>query len=137
MFKLVKTLTAWWPVKVYEPDPENPGKFVSFEFQAEFEILDREEVGKNEAARAAVFAEFEGATGDNRLRELQQKLDDLQTREFLRVMRNWRGVVDDNDQPLTFTEQAFLEALKRNHVREAISVAYAEAIDTGKARQGN
>lgn len=137
MFKLVKTLTAWWPVKVFEPDPENPGKFVSFEFQAEFEILDREEVGKNEAARAAVFAEFEGAAGDDRLRELQRKLDDLQTREFLRVMRNWRGVVDDNDQPLTFTEQGLLQALKRNHVREAISVAYAEAIDTGKARQGN
>ena len=137
MFKLVKTLTTWWPVKVYEPDPENPGTFVSFEFQAEFEILDREQVARNEAARAAVFAKFDGATGDDRLRDLQRELDDLQTAEFLRVMRNWRGVIDDDNQPLTFSEQALIAALNRNHVREGISVAYSEAIDTGKARQGN
>lgn len=137
MFKLVKTLTAWWPVTVYEPDPENPGKFVSFEFEAEFEILDRDQVAQNEADRSALFAEFEGETGDNRLKELEEKLDALQTRDFLRVMRNWRKVVDDSEQPLIFSEQALLQALKRNHVREGISVAYAEAIDTGKARQGN
>lgn len=137
MFKLVKTLTAWWPVTVYEPDPEQPGQFVPFTFEAEFEILDRDEVQKNEDARAAVFAAFEGATGEDRLKELQRQLDALQEKEFIRVVRNWRGVVDEHDKPLIFSEQALLLAIKRNHVREGIAAAYAEAIDTGKARQGN
>ena len=137
MFKLVKTLTAWWPVKVYEPDPEKPGTFVASEFEVEFEILDRDQVKKNQQERADLFAEYENETGDRRLAELQEKLDALQERDFLRVVRNWRGVVDDSDRPLLFSEQVFCAALKRNHVREAISAAYAEAIDTGKARLGN
>ncbi len=137
MFKLVKTLTTWWPVKVYEPDPENPGSFLPFEFEAEFEILDRDEVKKNQQDRAALFVEYEAETGEQRLAELQDKLDALQERDFLRVVRNWRGVVDDSEKPVLFSEQMLLQALKRNHVREGIAAAYAEAIDTGKARQGN
>jgi len=137
MFKLVKTLTAWWPVKVYEPDPENPGKFLPFEFEVEFEILDRDEVKKNQRDRAALFAEYEAESGEQRLAELQDRLDALQERDFLRVVRNWRGVVDDTDKPILFSEQMLVAALKRNHVREGINVAYAEAIDTGKARLGN
>ena len=137
MFKLVKTLTTWWPVKVYEPDPERPGTFQEQEFEIEFEILDREEVKKNQKDRRDLLAEYETDTTEARLAELQEKLDALQERDFKRVVRNWRGVIDDDKQPLAFTNEVLLLALKRDHVREGISVAYSEAIDTGKARLGN
>lgn len=137
MFRLVKTLTAWWPVMVYEPDPASPGKFLSFEFEVELIILDRDEAKKNQQDRAALFAEYETESGEQRLAELQDKLDALQERDFLKVVRNWRGVVDDDDKPILFSEQMLIAALKRNHVREGIAAAYAEAIDTGKARLGN
>ncbi len=137
MFKLVDTLTAWWPVKVYEPDPEKPGTFAAFSFEIEFEILDDDEVKKQRDARAAVFAAAEGDTSEKRLTALQQQLADLDRDYFLRVVRNWRGVVGHAEKPLLFSEQTLLLALKRQHVREGIAAAYAEAIDTGKARLGN
>lgn len=137
MFKLVKTLTTWWPVKVYVPDPENPGTFQSFEFEAELEILDRDEVKKNKQERDGLLAAYSADPTESKLTELEEKLEALQDRTILRVVRNWRGIIDDDDKPLLFSEQMLLQALKRDGVREGINVAYAEAIDTGKARQGN
>lgn len=137
MFKMVKTLTTWWPVKVYEPDPIKPGTFAEFSFEVEFEILDREELKKNQDARNAVLETAETDTSAKKLEEIQAALDAMEIKAFQRVVRNWRQVVDDNDQPLPFTNENFLEALKRDHIREGINVAYAEAIDSGKARLGN
>lgn len=137
MFRMVKTLTAWWPVKVYEPDLETPGTFAESTFDIEFEILDRNEVKRNNDARNAIFAEAEASTSDNKLEEAQQKLEELELKIFQRVVRNWRGVIDDNDEVFPFTNENFLVLWARTHIREGISAAYAEAIDTGKARLKN
>lgn len=137
MFKMVKTLTTWWPVKVYEPNPEKPGTFSEFEFEIEFEIIDRDEAKKLDDEREAIFAEGAADTGPDKIRSTQEKLDALQVREFQRVTRNWRGIVDDDDKVFPFTNENLLVALKRQHIREGINVAYSEAIATGKARLGN
>ncbi|WP_421579129.1 hypothetical protein [Shinella sp. M31] len=137
MFVLVETLTTWWPVKVYEPDPERPGKFVAQEFEVEFEILDDDAVKAQREARAAVLEAASADTSENGLAQTQQKLDELDRHYFLRIVRNWRQVVDEGKKPVVFTEQIFLQALKRAHIREAIVHAYNEAIDTGKARLKN
>ena len=137
MFKMVKTLTTWWPVTVYEPDPEKPGTFASFNFEIEFEILDRNEIERNAELRAAIFVEAEKDGSNQKLEDVQKQLDDLELKVYQRAVRNWRGVVDDNDAVLLFTNENFLMAWSRNHIREGIAAAYAEAIDTGKARLGN
>ncbi|WP_455270304.1 hypothetical protein [Rhizobium herbae] len=137
MFKMVKTLTTWWPVTVYEPDPEKPGTFASFNFEIEFEILDRNEIDRNAEQRAAIFAEAEKDGSDIKLEDMQKRLDDLELKVYQRAVRNWRGVVDDNDAVLLFTNENFLLAWSRNHIREGIAAAYGEAINTGKARLGN
>lgn len=137
MFKLVKTLTTWWPVKVYEPDPEKPGTFFEQEFEIEFEILDDDAVKVHRDARTAILEAATADTSENGLAETTQKLEDLDRSHFLRICRNWRQVVDDDKEPVIFTEQILLQALKRAHVREGIIVAYNEAIDTGKARLKN
>lgn len=137
MFKMVKTLTAWWPVKVYEPDPEKPGQFVEHSFEIEFEILDRDQVDEHARQRAAIFDDAEGEPSPERLREIERKLDERQTKEFQRCVRNWRGVLDDEGNVFPFTNENLLVALKRNNIREGILVAYREAVDTGKARLGN
>ncbi|OJF90630.1 hypothetical protein AX761_23310 [Rhizobium sp. 58] len=135
MFKMVKTLTAWWPVKVYEPDPEKPGQFVEFAFEAEFEILDRNDVKRNADERAVIFAEAEQTGAD--FDAIQQRLEALELKIFQRTIRNWRGIVDDKDEVFPFTNENFLTAWSRTHIREGFGAAYAEAIDTGKARLGN
>lgn len=137
MFKLVKTLTTWWPVKVYEPDPEKPGTFQEFSFEVELEILGREEVKANRKDREELLATYAADPSEANLAVLEEKLEALQERIFLRTVKNWRGIIDDDKNPLVFSEQMLLQALNRNHVREGIDVAYSEAIDTGKARQGN
>lgn len=137
MFRMVKTLTTWWPVKVYEPSPEKPGTFAEYEFEIEMEILDRDVVKFNQAARDAILAEAEGEVSDKVLKSVTAKLDQHELQVFHRVFRNWRGVVDETGEVLPFSTEMFLQALKRNHFREAINVAYAEAIDSGKARLGN
>lgn len=137
MFKMVKTLTAWWPVKVYEPDPEKPGKFVEQSFEIEFEILDRDQVEEHARQRAAIFDDAEGEPTPERLREIERRLAEHQTKEFQCCVRNWRGVVDDGGNVFPFSNENLLTALKHNSIREGILAAYGEAIDTGKARLGN
>ncbi|WP_349433570.1 hypothetical protein [Pararhizobium sp. A13] len=137
MFKMVKTLTTWWPVKVYEPNPEKPGTFSEFAFEIEFEIIDRDEVKTFDDERSAIFAEAAADTGPDKLRTTQEKLDALQLREFQRVTRNWRGVIGADDNVFPFTNENLLVALKRDHIREGINEAYKQAIATGKARLGN
>lgn len=137
MFKLVKTMTAWWPVKVYEPDPERPGKFAEHTFEIEFEILDRAQAEELARERDAILDVVKDSTGGENLRELERRLEEHNTKSFQRSIRNWRGVLDDDGNVLPFTNESLLLALKRNSVREAINAAYAEAIDSGKARLGN
>jgi len=137
MFKMVKTLTTWWPVTIFEPSADKPGTFEEFSFDIEFEIIDRDEQKANADARAAIFAEGVADTSEANLRLMQTKLDAQQLKEFQRVVRNWRGIVDDKEKSFPFTDKNLLEMMKRDHIREGINAAYSDAIATGKARLGN
>lgn len=137
MFKMVKTLTAWWPVKVYEPAPDKAGTFAEHSFEIEFEIIDRDQVETHARQRAAIFDDADGQPSAVQLREIERKLEEQQIKEFQRCIRNWRGVLDDAGEVFPFTNENLLIALRRNSIREGIRVAYGEAVDTGKARLGN
>ncbi|SOC41558.1 hypothetical protein SAMN05892877_1093 [Rhizobium subbaraonis] len=139
MFKIVKTLTTWWPVKVFEPDPdpENVGKFAEYSFDIQFEILDRDQSDELTRERNAILDIVKDSTAEDKLRELERRLEEHNIKSFQRTIRNWRGVLDDDGKAFPFTNENLLIALKRNSFREAVNAAYAEAIDSGKARLGN
>ncbi|WP_092930071.1 hypothetical protein [Rhizobium sp. 9140] len=134
---MVKTLTTWWPVTVYEPSPEKPGTFAEYEFEVEMEILDRDAVKANTDKRDAILAEAINDPSAENVKKVNHRLADQELSVLQRVVRNWRQVEDDDGNALLFTPDAFLQAMKRDHIRQGINVAYAEAIDTGKAREGN
>ena len=78
--------------------------------------------------------------------ENQQKLDALidpkqivkHEHDFLRlVCKNWSGVVDDTKSPVSFTDQAFRDALQKAWFREAVYAAYNESLSGKDARLGN
>lgn len=137
MFKIVKELTAWWPVKVYEPDPENPGKFAMNEFEAEFLILDRDQVRKNIEIRQGILDEMRDAKKDSEVRAAQDKMDAQLEKEVQSVVRNWRNIVDENGVVFPFTNENLLFLHNRDTTRDAFNVAYTEAIDSEKAREKN
>ena len=137
MFRLVDTLTCWWPVTVYEPDPGKPGAFAEYSFEAELEILDRDAQRANADERDAILLRAQEDPSEAKLKAANRELDEQEKRVLRRIVKNWRNVVGEDGQPLPFSNEAFDRALARQAIREGFNVAYAEAIDTGKARQGN
>lgn len=137
MFKLVDNLTAWWPVKVLQPDPDRPGKMKEFEFEIEFEIIDRDETRRMDEQRAELIKQAEADPSEATLRRVQGALEEADLASFRRVIRNWRGIVDEQDRPIAFTEESFLVAMKHNRIRAGINKAYQEAIGQDGARLGN
>ncbi|MGY5789052.1 hypothetical protein ACXHXM_01975 len=137
MFKLVKNLTCWWPVKVMEPDPDAPGKMIEYEFEIEFEIIDRDEAKSFDELREGVLATAEKDQSAANMKKVEKELDSINQASFRRVIKNWRGIVDEDRKPITFTEEAFAAAMKHDRIRVAINRAYQEAISQDKARLGN
>ncbi len=148
MFKLVSNLTCWWPVKVMEPDPDKPGKYIERQFEAEFIVLDREESQRIDDLRAELLKAFEKAverTEDGKapadveakLKAAQAELDAYDINAFRRVLKNWRGISDDGDQPFRFTEENFAIAMRHERIRVGLNRAYQEAISQDRARLGN
>lgn len=137
MFKLVPNLTCWWPVKVMEPDPNKPGGYVEYDFEVEFIILNREDLKAADDARNDILKMADRDSSDEGLRRAQLALDEHDMKSFRRVLKNWRGVLDENDRPLPFDENAFLSAMKHDRIRTGINRAYQEAISQDKARLGN
>lgn len=137
MFKLVPNLTCWWPVKVSEPDPNKPGKFIEHTFEAELQILDRDESQKADEQRRAMLKQAADDPSDENLAKVEKLLEAHDQMAFRRVLRNWRGLIDENDQPIPFTDETFVAVMKHDRVRRALNVAYQEAITGDKARLGN
>ncbi|MBC7313600.1 MAG: hypothetical protein H5U11_13995, partial [Rhizobium sp.] len=127
MFKLVDSLTAWWPVKVLQPDPDKPGKMKEFEFEIEFEIIDRDETKRMDEQRAELIKQAEADPSEATLRRVQDALEEVNLASFRRVIRNWRGIVDEQDRPISFTEESFVVAMKHNRIRAGLNKAYQEA----------
>ncbi|MBW8283525.1 MAG: hypothetical protein K0M55_07980, partial [Rhizobium sp.] len=85
MFKLVDSLTAWWPVKVLQPDPDKPGKMKEFDFEIEFEIIDRDETKRMDEQRAELIKQAEADPSEATLRRVQDALEEVNLASFRRV----------------------------------------------------
>ncbi|TRL38036.1 hypothetical protein [Rhizobium straminoryzae] len=148
MFKLVSRLAAWWPVTVLQPDPDQPGAFTEFGFEARFLIVgkaemrgyaeERDQLAKKllEAIEAMATADDKVAASDH-VRDLETALETHDDGMFHRLITDWRGVVDEADQPIPFSAEALDMALDHERIRRALRVAYDAAISEGGARLGN
>jgi hypothetical protein len=137
MFKVVPNLTFWWPVKVLEPDPEQPGKLIEQEFQAEFKLLDRNEAKASAEARRQIMARVSPDLDEAALKAVADELEAHDKRAVRQVLVDWRNVVDSKGQPIPFEDQSFAALYNMDRVRAALNRAYAEAISEDKARLGN
>lgn len=137
MFKVVPNLTFWWPVKVLEPDPEQPGKLVAQEFEAEFRLIADGEVKASAEARRQIVARFSPDLDEEALTTLNDELENHDKAALRRVLVNWRNIVDVAGKPIEFDEISFTGAYGMRRIRTALSRAYAEAISEDKARLGN
>ncbi len=137
MFKVVPNLTFWWPVKVLEPDPEQPGKLAEREFEAEFKLLDDKEAKASAEARRLIVARFSPDLDDKGLQAVTDELEAHDKAALRRVLTDWRNIVDMGGKPIPFDDQAFAAAYNMYRVRTALNRAYKEAISEDQARLGN
>ncbi|MGO8079905.1 hypothetical protein [Rhizobium leguminosarum] len=137
MFKLVHNLTVWWPVNVIEPDPDKPGSYVEHTFDVELEILDRDYATNRDKMRGELLKSAEKNPSEENLKHVQAELEEFDTASFTRVIKNWRGVVDEKEKVIPFTNETFAAALKLERIRIGLNRAYQEAISQDKARLGN
>lgn len=109
MFNLAAVRKIKWPVTVNIP--QDGGKVLSVEFDAEFEILDTDEHD-----------------------ELVQSGGDL----LKRVLLGWDRMMNEaGDAPVEFGPDTKAKALKITYVRAALTLAYYEAAHGNKAKRKN
>ncbi|WP_043062097.1 hypothetical protein [Brucella anthropi] len=137
MFKFTPNLTFWWPVKVIEPNPDAPGKFVEHEFKAQFEMLPPDDAKSAAKERAAIVAKIVPDLSDEQTEAIQSELDEHDRKQVQRVLRNWEGVVDEDNVSIPFNERNFCLVYGYRHIRNAFVRAYMDALSEDKARLGN
>ena len=122
-FKIAKTYLYWWPVTVSIPSPDVPGTWMKQDFQLQLEPQPREEA----------IAASEEMAGLTTMREVIEH-DVAQT---LRVVRDWKGVTDDDGNDMPFSEAALRMALQHTWFRVAVTKAIAASLNGEEARLGN
>lgn len=122
-FKLTKSHRYWWPVTVRLPDPEQPGVILEQELKIQFEPLGRDE-------QLAVQAEAAKL-------QTMEALVEHETRQALRIVKNWDGVVDDDGLPIPFSPELFSQAMQQSWFRLAVQEALNSSLAGEKARLGN
>lgn len=137
MFKLVDSLTFWWPVKVAEPDPSNPGKTVEHVFEAEFEIISNAEGKVSAKLRAAIVAEIGPEMTDEAFEAVQSRLEDHDLGAMRRLLKNWRKITSEDGTPIPFTPENLAAVWGHRRVQVALVRAYDEAITGEKGRLKN
>lgn len=122
-FKLTKTYEYWWPVTVVMPDPKRPGKFIEAKFEALLEPLPLDEqLADLDEDRATA------TTRENVERNLQR---------LARTVKGWRGILDEGDEPLPFSDEMLEMALQQAPFRAAIQKALQDSQNGEAARRGN
>ncbi|MBW8323119.1 MAG: hypothetical protein K0M47_28340, partial [Rhizobium sp.] len=99
--------------------------------------IDRDETKRMDEQRAELIKQAEADPSEATLRRVQDALEEVNLASFRRVIRNWRGIVDEQDRPISFTEESFVVAMKHNRIRAGINKAYQEAIGQEGVRLGN
>ncbi|WP_158513628.1 hypothetical protein [Brucella inopinata] len=79
-------------MKVIEPNPDAPGKFVEHEFKAQFEMLPPDDAKSAAKERAAIVAKIVSDLSDEQTEAIQSELDEHDRKQVQRVLRNWEPV---------------------------------------------
>lgn len=87
--------------------------------------------------RGELLKSAEKDPSEENLKHVQAELEEFDTASFTRVIKNWRGVVDEKEKVIPFTNETFAAALKLERIRIGLNRAYQEAISQDKARLGN
>lgn len=137
MFVFSEKLTFWWPVKVLEPDPESSGTKVEGEFEALFELMDPDEQKAADKERLAILKQITPELSDDKIDQLQKKLDAHDSKTLRKVLKGWRGLGVSPTEELPFSEQNFKRVYRHHRYRNAFVLAYLDATNNDKARLGN
>ena len=122
-FKITEKPRYWWPVVVRMPDPDNAGTFSEQKLKLLFEPQDREEALKAAEVHAKLKTPREQAEHEHQ--------------QLLAVVKNWDDVEDQDKNPIPFSAEVFLQALKQSWFRTAVYSAYADSLSGVEARVGN
>lgn len=122
MFQLTeKPPHIWWPATVNQPSGDKPGEIDKKELKLLFEAIGRGEM--EEVERAMNKAELAGD---------KDAVDAM----LVRVVKDWRDVVDDAQSPIPFSEERLRAALQISWVRIGFLRAWT-AFVSGDPRLGN
>ena len=114
----------WWPIKVRIPNPDRSGQIMEETFEMQFAAVDED------TARATAEAYKALETDEERM----QHRDD----QLLNAVRDWRGVVDGDKNPIPFTKEMFLTVLRAGPwYREGIYTSYQASFLPQEARRKN
>ena len=109
MFKLAQSPAYWWPVSFSLPSDTDPGKRQDHGFEAQFKRLDN-------AQYQALMERVES----------ERLVDGLFCKE---VMQSFRGVLDDRDTEIPFSEQALQQLMLVPGVAMATAKAFFASRD--------
>ena len=137
MFVFSENPIFWWPCKVVEPDPANPGKLIEREFEALFEMLDPDEEKASRKLRNAIIAKITPELSEADMEKVQDELDLHDRTTTLQALKDWRRIVDGNKEPIPFNATTFAAVYKHRRVRNALIAGYLDATTGDKARLGN
>ncbi|WFE92306.1 hypothetical protein K1718_13355 [Roseibium porphyridii] len=121
-FKVTDIYRFWWPVLVRMPDPDHAGSIIEQKFEALFEAL-------NDDRAAELDEAFEALETDKQRKAHQH--DVIRT-----VMKDWRGVLTEDDSKQPFSSDVLDLCLKQNWFRIGVYEAYAQAMRAEAAGEG-
>lgn len=137
-FKLSTELVFPWPVKVREPDQDNPGKLVEHTFTGVFAIIEPEKAKARDDERRLIVDRFMADAENKDSKSLAEELTDHDLKAVKEVFRGWRDdLLGPDDKPWPATEANIEYAFSIERIKAAVIRAYREAISEDQARLGN
>ncbi|WP_336958754.1 hypothetical protein [Sphingobium aquiterrae] len=130
MFKVVAQQRAWWPITFAGVTEE--GVVVENRFDVRFTILDEDE-------NDAFMADAASLLGNNVPEKWKGKPSTHVMAEFVqRIACDWRGVAEENDDPIKFTEENLRRVMRVPNAFKGVMAGYV-ACRSGRAeaRAGN
>lgn len=121
-FKITDTYRFWWPVTVRIPHPENAGAVIEQTFEGLFEALNDDKANELDEA-------FAGLETDEERKAHQHDV-------IRAVLKDWRGVVAEDESEQPFTSEALEQCIKNNRFRVGVYEAYAQAMRAEATQDG-
>lgn len=122
-FRLTTEHLYWWPVAIEMPDPDRPGKWTTQSMTMQFASMTSEEARKMSARIAELPTQAERQAAEHDI--------------LIACCRDWRDVLDEDGEPLPFSEEALRGALSLVWYRVGIYTAFAKSQQSEAGRRGN